>query len=119
MSIVKIYSEVEGDLLIDFKYAKRVPRHSLVSLQLDNGQYFVRFSSDNPLLFKEEIVSLDRDCVVQIKKDDLMSRLTDTQVNGLKYVHKQLNGKHWVEELVSGLVISNEYDMGASRMAYV
>ena len=110
MANVKVYSDADGDLFVDFSKVASVKKHSMISIPLDPGQYFVRLSTRNPLLYKEEIINVVGDCVFHAKKEDFLFKLTDTQLNSLQFVCKQLNKLQWVEELYSGLCVSNEYD---------
>ena len=85
-------------------------RRHLRSFLWIKGQYFAQFSTNNPLIYKEEILTIDKDIVWLIKKDDLLNGLSDTQLNSFVLIHKQNERKHWIEESMSGLVLSNEYD---------
>lgn len=110
MATVKVYSDADGDLFVDFSKVAYVKKHSMISVPLEPGQYFIRINTRNPLLYKEEIVNVVGDSVFYAKKEDFVSKLTDTQLNSMLFVRKQQNKVQWVEELYSGLCISNEYD---------
>lgn len=68
MANVKVYSDADGDLFVDFSKVAYVKKHSMISIPLDPGQYFVRLSTRNPLLYKEEIINVVGDCVFHAKK---------------------------------------------------
>jgi len=110
MTNIKVYSDADGELFIDFSKVASVKKHTMISFPLEPGQYFVRLSTRNPLLYKETIVNIVDDCVFYAKKEDFLSKLTDTQLNSLQFVCRQSDKIQWIEELYSGLRISSEYD---------
>lgn len=110
MQVLKIYSTIEVDLFIDLKYVAKVPKSTFQTVPLEPGQYFVRFTTSNPLLYVEEVITVDKDLVIQIDKNKLLSKLTDTNLKSLTLIHKSDAGRHWIEELQSGLQLSDYYD---------
>lgn len=58
MQVLKIYSTIEVDLFIDFKYVAKVPKSTFQTVPLEPGQYFVRFTTSNPILYVEEVITV-------------------------------------------------------------
>ena len=110
MAYIKIYSDVDGELFVDFKSVTKVDKHSFQSHQIECGQYFVRFLTRNSLLYMEKVISIDKDTALWIRKEDLLNTLSDTQINAMTIVRKRQGKNSWIEDLISGLQLSDNYD---------
>lgn len=110
MPILKVYSEIDADLYIDFQKVCSIGSCQMIPITLDDGQYFVRLNTKNPLLYKEGIISLTGPQVFLAKKEDFLSKLTETQLSGLQFIKVREGKRVYIKELISGIPFSAAYE---------